>query len=95
MKVAVLGVGLIGGSIGLAARGRAGACVSGYDPDSGVLANDLERGATDEPAPDDAEAETAGEAVFADEPVGALPETVLHALELAGPSRGRRRRLDR
>ena len=31
MRVAVLGVGLIGGSIGLAARERAGATVSGYD----------------------------------------------------------------
>ena len=33
LKVAVLGVGLIGGSIGLAARARAGAEVCGYDPD--------------------------------------------------------------
>jgi prephenate dehydrogenase len=33
MRIAVLGVGLIGGSIGLAARTRAGASVRGYDPD--------------------------------------------------------------
>ena len=33
MRIAVLGVGLIGGSIGLAARGRLEAEVVGYDPD--------------------------------------------------------------
>ncbi len=32
MKVAVVGVGLIGGSIGLAARERLGAEVAGFDP---------------------------------------------------------------
>ncbi len=31
MRVAILGVGLIGGSVGLAARERAGATVFGYD----------------------------------------------------------------
>ena len=36
MKVAIIGVGLIGGSIGLAARRRAGAQVCGYDPDEHV-----------------------------------------------------------
>ena len=34
MRIAVLGVGLIGGSIGLAARRRLGAEVAGFDPDS-------------------------------------------------------------
>ena len=33
-RIAVLGVGLIGGSIGLAARERLGAEVVGYDPDA-------------------------------------------------------------
>ena len=45
MKVAILGVGLIGGSIGLAARERAEADVCGYDPDEGVRAKALELGA--------------------------------------------------
>ena len=36
--VAVVGVGLIGGSIGLAARERLGARVRGFDPGDGVLA---------------------------------------------------------
>ena len=33
MRVAVCGVGLIGGSIGLAAQRRLGAEVAGFDPD--------------------------------------------------------------
>ena len=48
-RIAVLGVGLIGGSIGLAARRRAeGATVAGWDPDPGALERALERGAIDE-----------------------------------------------
>jgi prephenate dehydrogenase len=39
VKLAVLGVGLIGGSIGLAARQRLDAEVTGFDPD----AENLER----------------------------------------------------
>ncbi len=35
MKIAILGVGLIGGSIGLAARERLGAEVCGFDPHAG------------------------------------------------------------
>ena len=46
--VAVVGVGLIGGSIGLAARERLGARVRGWDPGAGVLAAALERGALSE-----------------------------------------------
>ena len=43
--VAVLGVGLMGGSVGLAARERLGAEVRGYDPAPGVLDKALEHGA--------------------------------------------------
>jgi prephenate dehydrogenase len=86
VKVAVLGVGLIGGSIGLAARARAGAHVSGYDPDPQVLRTALERGAIDESAADIPAAVDGAEVVFAAAPVGALPETVVRALELAGPN---------
>ena len=43
--VAVVGVGLIGGSIGLAARERAGAQVRGWDPHDAVREAALERGA--------------------------------------------------
>ncbi len=83
MKVAVLGVGLIGGSIGLAARRRVGAHVSGFDPDGDVLLLARERGVIDEPAPDLTTAVTGADVVFVAAPVGALPETVDAALAAA------------
>ncbi|MGH2853161.1 MAG: prephenate dehydrogenase [Solirubrobacteraceae bacterium] len=84
MRVAILGVGLIGGSIGLAARERAGAHVWGYDPDERVRAEALRLGAIDEQAPDLATAVAGSQVVFAAAPVGALAQTVREALALAG-----------
>lgn len=80
----MLGVGLIGGSIGLAARSRCGAHVVGYDPDQRALAAALELGAIDEPASGVTEAVKDAEAVFVCAPVGALPESVQAALGAAG-----------
>jgi prephenate dehydrogenase len=85
LRVAVLGVGLIGGSIGLAARGRADAEVCGYDPDAGVRAKALELGAIDSQAPDIAAAVAEADVVFVAAPVGALGESVRAALTAAGP----------
>jgi prephenate dehydrogenase len=85
LKVAVLGVGLIGGSIGLAARGRAEAEVCGYDPDERVRAVALELGAIDTQSPDIVGAVAGADVVFAAAPVGALAETVRLALQSAGP----------
>jgi prephenate dehydrogenase len=84
LRIAILGVGLIGGSIGLAARGRAGASVCGYDPDPAAGARALELGAIDEQAADLASAVAGAEVVFAAAPVGALAQTVREALVLAG-----------
>jgi prephenate dehydrogenase len=84
LKVAVLGVGLIGGSIGLAARARAGAHVSGYDTDEQVLARALELGAIDARASNLAGAVDGADVVFVAAPVGSLPETVQRALAAAG-----------
>jgi prephenate dehydrogenase len=80
LNVAVLGVGLIGGSIGLAARQRAGAHVRGYDTDERVLARALELGAIDLTADSVAEAVDGADVVFVAAPVGALVETVRDAL---------------
>jgi prephenate dehydrogenase len=85
LKVAVLGVGLIGGSIGLAARRRAGAEVCGYDPDERVARRALELGAIDSHAADVASAVAGAEVAFVAAPVGALVETVRLALQSAGP----------
>jgi prephenate dehydrogenase len=83
LKVAILGVGLIGGSIGLAARHRAGAEVLGYDPDERVGEKALALGAIDARAADVAGAVAGAEVVFVAAPVGALPEMVGQALQNA------------
>jgi prephenate dehydrogenase len=85
MRLAVLGVGLIGGSIGLAARERAGATVAGYDPDPEALTAARARAAIDEAAGSVAEALAAADVAVVAAPVGALPELVTQALQAAGP----------
>jgi prephenate dehydrogenase len=85
LKVAVLGVGLIGGSIGLAAKRRAGAEVCGFDADARVLEHALARDAIDSRAADLAGAVAGAQVVFVATPVGALVETVGLALQSAGP----------
>ncbi len=84
MRVAVLGVGLIGGSIGLAARRRLGARVAGFDPDDATLERALERAARDAAFPSVAEAVDGADAVFCAAPVGALPALVSEALATSG-----------
>jgi prephenate dehydrogenase len=80
MRIAVLGVGLIGGSIGLAARRRLEAEVAGFDPDPATLRGAVEREAIDEAGGSVAEAVQGAEAVFCAAPVGALPGLVADAL---------------
>ena len=82
MIVAIVGVGLIGGSVGLAARRRLGATVRGVDPRAAAA---LRAGAIDE-ACDDLETALAGaDAAVVAVPVGALPETVARVLAAAPP----------
>jgi prephenate dehydrogenase len=81
--VAVLGVGLVGGSVGLAVRGRLGAEVRGYDPTPGVLDAALARGAVTGACATPAEALAGASAAFVAAPVRALPATVRAALEAA------------
>ena len=86
VKVAVLGVGLIGGSIGLAAREHVeGVEVvgCGRNPDNLRLA--LERGAIDRAAATMEEALDGAELCFACAPVGALRDQLRSALAAAGP----------
>ena len=80
----MLGVGLIGGSIGLAARTRAGAHVRGWDSDPDVRARALQLQALDEQAPDIAAAVAGVDVVFVATPVGALVPTARAALASAG-----------
>jgi prephenate dehydrogenase len=84
MRIAVLGVGLIGGSIGLAARRRLNADVAGYDPDRSLVDLAIELGAIDSAPPTIAEAVDGAELVFCAAPVTALPGLAAEALDAAG-----------
>jgi prephenate dehydrogenase len=84
-RIAVLGVGLIGGSIGLAARRRLDAEVVGYGRTSATLARAVEIGALDRGAGSVAEACEGADLVFCAGPVGALPAQAGEALVACGP----------
>ncbi|HEU4706827.1 MAG TPA: prephenate dehydrogenase/arogenate dehydrogenase family protein [Solirubrobacterales bacterium] len=85
MRVAVLGVGLIGGSIGLAARRRLDAEVVGCGRSPERLARAVELGAIDRGAGSVAEACEGADLVFCAGPVAALPGQAREALAAAGP----------
>jgi prephenate dehydrogenase len=83
VRVAVLGVGLIGGSVGAAARERLSATVTGYDtaPEATTIA--LHAGVLDHAADTPEQAVAEAEAVFVAVPVAQLPEMVGRALAAA------------
>jgi len=83
MRIAVLGVGLIGGSVALAARGRAQATVTGYDASAGALAEAVTRGAVEVGCDDVASAVSGADAVFVAAPVSELQALVGEALATA------------
>lgn len=80
----MLGVGLIGGSVALAAGERLGAEVVGWDPAPQALVAGVERGALQRAADSVAAAVAGAEAVFCAAPVARLPELVAEALDAAG-----------
>ena len=84
MRIAVLGVGLIGGSVALAARGRLGAHVVGWDPDPRALRAAADRGAVDAAIARPADAGDVDLWVVAT-PVATLEEHVRAALAAAAP----------
>lgn len=84
MRTAVLGVGLIGGSIGLAAKERLGSEVTGWGPNRPSVDRAIELGAIDEPAASIAEACAGAEVVFCAGPVSVLPDLVAAALGASG-----------
>ena len=80
MIVAVVGVGLIGGSIGLAARRGSARTCAGSDPDA---ARRCARGALDEACADLPEALAGADAAFVAVPVDALPRRSTRVLAAA------------
>src|SRR5947207_2198019 len=84
MRLAVIGVGLIGGSIGLAAHDHLrDAEVAGFDLEPGVLAAARDLGAVDLAGRSLAEALEGAAACFLCAPVGALPGLLAEALAAA------------
>jgi prephenate dehydrogenase len=84
MRIAVLGVGLIGGSIGLAARRRLDAEVAGWDPDRALLDRAAELEAIDTLSESVVSAVEGADLVFCAAPVSALPGLAAEALDAAG-----------
>ncbi len=83
MNVGIVGVGLIGGSIGLAVSERLGANVVGFDPDARVCEQALALGAIGEVATSAAGAAAGAELVFVAAPVGELPGVIDEVLGAA------------
>src|SRR3954451_11197138 len=84
MRIAILGVGLIGGSIGLAARERCDdAEIVGFGRSPERLARARELGAIDVAAGSFAEALEGAGACFCCAPVAALPEQIASVLAVA------------
>jgi len=81
-RLAVVGTGLVGTSVALAA-GRTGTRCRGFDSDAGVLERAAARG-TVEPVSSLAAAVTDAELVVVAVPVGAAPDVVREALDAAG-----------
>ena len=95
MRIAVIGIGLIGGSMALAARERLGATVSGHDRSGAALQSGLTRGALDRACDSLADALEDAEVAFVSVPVGQLPELVGEVLRQAPAGlRGERRGVD-
>jgi prephenate dehydrogenase len=84
MRVAVLGVGLIGGSIGMSARRRLDATVTGFDSDRGTLDRALELDVIEQAASSVAEACEGADLVFCAAPISTLPGLAREALAACG-----------
>ncbi|MGD0198685.1 MAG: prephenate dehydrogenase/arogenate dehydrogenase family protein [Solirubrobacteraceae bacterium] len=83
MRAAVVGVGLIGGSIGLALRERLGTQVTGFDLSPAVLDAALRRQAIDAAAGSAAQAARGADLVFVAAPISALARALDEALAAA------------
>ena len=82
--LALVGTGLIGASVGLAAKAAGVAVVSAYDPDAEALAGAVARGAVDAPAASLAQALDGAELAVIAAPVTALADE-LRAVLAAAP----------
>jgi prephenate dehydrogenase len=79
-RLALVGTGLIGASVGLAAKRAGIPAVAGYDPDSESMRLAAERGAVDDAAPSVEAAVAGADLVLVAVPVTRLPGAVAEAL---------------
>jgi prephenate dehydrogenase len=84
MRIAIVGTGLMGASVALAAQ-RRGDEVSGWDPDGAALAAAVARGALDA-APSLEAAVVAADLAVVAAPIAQLPASVVDVLDAAGPA---------
>jgi prephenate dehydrogenase len=82
-RISVVGLGLIGGSVALAARERGRAVVTGFDTRQEACREALDRGAVDLVADNLSAAVAAADAAVVAVPVGAIPTAVAEALRAA------------
>ena len=85
-RLAIVGTGLIGASVGLAAKRAGVAHVDGFDPQPGALERAAERGAIDATAPSLAEAVAAADLAVVAAPVAELPAQVVAVLDASPES---------
>ena len=85
-RLAILGTGLIGASVALAAKRRKGTHVAGFDPDPAMLETAAERGAVDDPAASAQEALDGADLAVVAAPVAQLAAQVASVLEAAPES---------
>ncbi|MDQ8043103.1 MAG: prephenate dehydrogenase/arogenate dehydrogenase family protein [Solirubrobacteraceae bacterium] len=84
MRIALIGVGLIGGSVGLAARARLDDVrVVGWDPSQATLATAVSVGAIDETAPTLEAAVAEADLVLVAAPMGQMPAVIQQVLRAA------------
>ena len=86
VRLAVVGSGLIGASVGLAAKRAGVQIVSGFDSDPDALAVAVERGAVDRPTENLGEAVDAADLVVIATPVAVISSLVVDALQSTGRS---------
>ncbi len=83
MDVAIVGLGLMGGSLGLALREHAGVAVRGHDPDPAARQAALDRGCVESAHDDLATACAGASLVVVCAPVAALPGAIEAVLDVA------------
>jgi prephenate dehydrogenase len=84
LRLALVGTGLIGASVGLAAKRAGVISVTGFDSDSAALATAVKRGALDAPVESLVDAVAAADLVVVSTPVGVIATVVVEALASTG-----------